>query len=261
MRTTLSVILTGLLLCVGLNPAFSSEKTQSKIEIYTEDYKPLYFQDEAGNILGITTNLLREIATAADIEIELHMRPFKRGLNAVINNKDHCFLALWRTALREPDFTWVGPLETDGFALFALADSDISLASVEESFSYPTGAVSGWTSTMELQKAGHPNLVLVYEDALNVNMLKKDHTKLWLGGLISAPFVAAQLGVEIKKVLTIQRVDLALACNPKTDKALVDRLQEALIAHRKKIQHHKTQPTDAMTHSEFNQNAFPKHIN
>lgn len=234
MRAFLSVIFTGLLLCMGLNSAFSDENAQSKIVIYTEDYKPLYFLDETGTVAGITADLLRAIAGAAEIEIELHVRPFKRGLNAVKNNADHCYLALWRTALREPNFQWVGPLGLDGFALFALADTEIELTSLEDSFDYPTGAVSGWTSTLELQKAGHPNLVLVYEDELNVNMLKKDHTKLWLGGLVSAPFVAGQLGVQVKNVLTVMEVELSLACNLAMDKSLTGRLQDALIAHRQK---------------------------
>ncbi|MDN3720266.1 hypothetical protein QW131_16260 [Roseibium salinum] len=30
-----------------------------------------------------------------------------------------CFMALWRTTAREPDFTWVGPLQIDGFAFFS----------------------------------------------------------------------------------------------------------------------------------------------
>lgn len=235
MRATLSVILTGLLACTGINPALSQERSQSKIVVYTEDYKPLYFEDENGQILGTATNLLREIAASAEIDIDLHLRPFKRGLNAVQNNADHCFLALWRTASREPDFTWVGPLEIDGFALFALKDSDIALSSVEDSFRYPTGAVAGWTSTLELEKAGHPQMVLVDQDGLNANMLAKGHTKLWLGGLISTPYLAETAGIAVKNVLTVQEVDLSLACNPETDTNLTDRLQEALVAHRKRL--------------------------
>jgi len=235
MRATLSVILTGILICAGLNSAYSQENSQSKIVVYTEDYKPLYYQDENGQILGTATELLREIAAAAEIDIDLHLRPFKRGLNAVRNNADHCFLALWRTASREPNFTWVGPLEIDGFALFALKDSGIILSSLKDSFQYSTGAVAGWTSTLELEKAGHPNMVLVDQDGLNANMLRKGHTKLWLGGLISTPYLAELAGIEVKNILTVQKVDLSLACNPDIDKTLTGRLQKALVAYRKTL--------------------------
>ncbi|WP_269580700.1 substrate-binding periplasmic protein [Roseibium sp. Sym1] len=235
MSRALSALLAGLILCTGTGPATTLENTQSRVVVYTEDYKPLYFQDETGRIQGTATEFLRQIAGNAGIELELHIRPFKRGLNAVRNNADHCFLALWRTASREPDFTWVGPLETDGYGLFALKDSDISLSTVEDSFAFATGAVAGWTSTEELQRAGHDKLVLVDQDGLNVNMLKMGHTKLWLGGLISAPYVAAQHGVEIRNVLTMQEVELSLACNPRISRHLTDRLQASLQEYRKRV--------------------------
>ena len=144
-------------------------------------------------------------------------------------------MALWRTALREPEFNWVGPLQIDGFAFFALEDSDISLSNMEDSFAYATGAVGGWTSTMAAQDAGHPNLVLVDDDALNLNMLKQGHIKLWLGGLLSAPYVAREQGVSIKNVFTIEEVDLSLACNPATEGSLIDRLQAALDTHNDRV--------------------------
>lgn len=230
-RTALSVVFAGILWVAGLNPAFSLDETQSKIVIYTEDYKPLYFQDENGGIQGKLADLIREIAAAADVTFDLHIRPFKRGLNAVRNNADHCFLALWRTTMREPNFKWVGPLAVDGYGLFALKGTEITLSELSDSFGYATGAVSGWTSTVEVQDAGHPNLVIVYEDDLNVNMLKQGHTQLWLGGLVSTPFVAQQQGLEVQLLLTVKQVDLALACNPDIDQGVIDRLQSALLAH------------------------------
>lgn len=228
----MSAIFTGILWVTGLNPAFSSDEAQSKIVIYTEDYKPLYFQDENGGVKGELADLVREIADAANVTYDLHTRPFKRGLNAVRNNADHCFLALWRTTMREPNFKWVGPLAVDGYGLFALKGTKITLSELSDSFGYATGAVSGWTSTVEVQDAGHPNLVIVYEDDLNVNMLKQGHTQLWLGGLVSTPFVAQQQGLDVQPVLTIKEVDLALACNPDIDQGVVDRLQAALDARR-----------------------------
>ena len=227
----LSVVFTGILLSLGLNPAFSLEEPQSKIVIYTEDYKPLYFQDGNGAIQGELAELIRDVAKRAGIGFDIHIRPFKRGLNAVQSNPDHCFLALWRTQMREPNFKWVGPLAVDGFGLFALKGTDIVLSSLADSFGYATGAVSGWTSTVEVQEAGHPNLVIVYEDDLNANMLKQGHTQLWLGGLVSTPFVAQQQGVEVQHVLTVKEVDLALACHPEMDQSVIDRLQAALDAH------------------------------
>lgn len=234
MHIRLSGLFLAIVLLAGTGVFAATDNTRPEIVIYTEDYKPLYFPHEDGRIDGSVTRLVQSLADEAGISVEMHMRPFKRGLNAVESNANHCFMALWRTEAREPNFNWVGPLEIDGYGLFALKDSSIRLSSVEDSFGYATGAVGGWTSTNELQDAGHPNLVLVYEDKLNANMLKTGHTQLWLGGLISSPYVAAQEGVEIKKLLTLQTVELALACNRKTDVSLTNRLQAVLNSHLEK---------------------------
>lgn len=235
MRLFLCIYLSVLLNFAAQYGALADEPREPELVIYTEDYKPFYYLGDDGEPAGSITDLVRTLADHAAIRIEVHLRPFRRGLNTVNTNKNHCFMALWRTALREPEFNWVGPLQIDGFAFFALEDSDISLSNMEDSFAYATGAVGGWTSTMTAQDAGHPNLVLVDDDALNLNMLKQGHIKLWLGGLLSAPYVAREQGVSIKNVFTIEEVDLSLACNPATEGSLVDRLQAALDTHNGRV--------------------------
>lgn len=228
MRLFLRIYLIVLLSFAAQYGVLADEPREPELVIYTEDYKPFYFRGDNGEPAGSVTELVRTLADRTGIRIEIHLRPFRRGLNAVNTNKNHCFMALWRTAAREPDFNWVGPLQIDGFAFFALEESEISLSKMEDSFPYATGAVGGWTSTLAARKAGHPNLVLVDDDALNLNMLKQGRTQLWLGGLLSAPYVAGEQGISIKNVFTVEKVDLSLACNPATDTSLTDRLQVTL---------------------------------
>ena len=147
MHIRLSLLFMTLLSLAGASTSSAVETSEPEIVIYTEDYKPLYFPGEDGKISGTVTQLVQDVADDAGITVEMHMRPFKRGLNAVESNANHCFMALWRTQEREPNFTWVGPLEIDGYGLFALKGSSIELSTVEDSFGYSTGAVGGWTST------------------------------------------------------------------------------------------------------------------
>ena len=206
----------------------TSRAKAADLTIYTEDYKPFYFEDGNGQVKGIITELVKKVAASADIAISLRLRPFKRGLMAVENNTNHCFMALWRTEAREPNFSWVGPLQVDGFAYFALEKSPIALNKHEDSFDYRTGAVAGWTSTQQAEREGHRNLTLVDNDHLNLEMLAAGRIDLWLGGLLSAPYLAERFGLEIKNVYTLSEVDLSLACNPQTDPNLIAQLRRAL---------------------------------
>ncbi len=214
--------------CTVLSYSALAQPANSDLTIFTENYEPFYFRDENGEIAGQITNIVRDLADEAGITLKMRLAPFKRGLMVVQNKPNYCFMALWRTEARTPNFKWVGPLQIDGFAYFALADSDISIRQHEDTFDYHTGAVAGWTSTQEAQAAGHPRLTLVDDDGLNLEMLSAGRVKLWLGGLLSAPYIANKRGVEIKNVFTLKKVDLSLACHPDTDPAILGKLKQTL---------------------------------
>ncbi|WP_196220486.1 substrate-binding periplasmic protein, partial [Roseibium denhamense] len=200
------------------------------LKIYTEDYPPFYYMEDTGHLGGFVTEQLKEAAALAGIPIEFHLRPFNRGLMAVETYPNNCFMALWRTEIRAPNFRWVGPLQIDGIAYFALEESTIRIKQHSDAFQYRTGAVRGWTSTLEAKSAGHGNLVPVERDDLNPGMLKAGRIKLWLGGLLSSPYLAEQAGVSVRNVFTVQTVDLSLGCHPLTSTSVIARLQTALEA-------------------------------
>jgi hypothetical protein len=51
---------------------------------------------------------------------------------------------------------------------------------------------------------------------------------LWITGQATAKEVAAKAGIkEIKEVLVVRKQDLYLACNPRTDKATLEKLEAA----------------------------------
>lgn len=223
-----TIFASAIICCSPLTVPALSQPAKPVLTIYTENYEPFYFRDENGEIAGQITYIVRELADESGITLKIRLAPFKRGLLVVKNKPNYCFMALWRTEARTPNFQWVGPLQIDGFAYFALKDSDISILQHKDTFEYHTGAVAGWTSTQEAQKAGHPRLTLVDDDGLNLEMLSAGRVKLWLGGLLSAPYIAQKRGVEIKNVFTLRTVDLSLACNPNTDSAILGKLRRTL---------------------------------
>lgn len=213
---------------LGLISIALADTKQPDLLIYTENYEPFYYRDENDNIAGRVTDIVRSLAKDADVSVTMRLAPFKRGLLVTQKRQNTCFMALWRTETREPNFEWVGPLQIDGFAYFALEKSKIDLKIHTDTFAYSTGAVAGWTSTMEAQQAGHPRLTLVDSDALNIDMLLAGRTDLWLSGLLSAPYIAEKRGVKIKNVFTLKEVDLSLACHPGTNPDLLKRLRSKL---------------------------------
>ena len=215
---------------LGLAVTLAAPATAADLDLRTEEYAPANFTGENDEITGIATEVVRRAADRANLSINIDLSAFKRGLKATKTQPGTCFFGLWRTEQRADQFAWVGPLMQDGYALFARDGSEIQLDSLEDSFSYATGAVEGWGSTQAVKQAGHPNLEMAYEDSANMKRLEAGRIELWLSGLLSAPYKAKAKGLDIDKKLLVNTVDLSVACHPDTDRAVLDRLQNALDA-------------------------------
>ncbi|WP_422071235.1 substrate-binding periplasmic protein [Tranquillimonas rosea] len=216
------------LLVAGLG--WATGAAAQDLEIVTEEYAPANFTGEDGAIAGIVTDTVRLMAERAGLSVSMEMLPFKRGYALVQGGADRCFMALWRIPAREDDFTWVGPILKDGYALFARAGEAPDVDSIEDSFGHPTGAVAGWGSTEAMQEAGHPNLEIVSLDIANMRKLAAGRLDLWLSGLLSAPWRAARQDLALERVLVVDEVDLSLACHPDTDPDTIAGLSAALQA-------------------------------
>ena len=217
--------ISGLVLSLAL---FATTTNAADLALKTEEYPPANFTNKDGELTGIATEMVRRTAEEAGVSISIESLPFKRGYMIVQDKPDTCFFGLWRTQAREDEFTWVGPLLQDGYALFGAADADIALDTLEDSFDYEIGAVAGWGSTEALRAAGHPKMQIVSRDELNLRKLKLERIDLWLSGILSAPYKAAAEGVAVKQVLAVKKVALSIACHKDTDKTTLEKMQKAL---------------------------------
>lgn len=200
--------------------------------VYTEEFAPLSYTAEDGTLRGEAIELFTRMADRANLSFEFEMLPFSRGYMNVRSRDDACHLSVWKTEERETLFSWVGPLFTDGLAFFALKEAGLKLERVEDSFDYTTGTALGWATTHKLRAAGHPKLSVVEDNRLNANLLALGRIDLWIGGLITSPYLARKEGIDVEPVLLLEQVDLSLACNPKVGEDRIDRLQTALDALR-----------------------------
>mgnify|MGYP000291177121 CR=1 FL=1 len=223
----------GMGMLLALVPGIAGPGTgAAELDIKTEEYPPAYFTGPDGAIRGIVTETVRAMAASAGIRIDLEMLPFKRGYRHVRRTPGSCFMALWRTPARAPAFAWVGPLLADGFAIYTRAGSDIRIETIRDSFAYRVGAVAGWGSTQTLKQLGHPRLVVVTRDALNLRMLQAGRIDAWLTGIISGPYKAARNGLDIERQVVVRELGLWLACHPQTDPASLAALRGALMRMR-----------------------------
>ncbi|MFT7776283.1 substrate-binding periplasmic protein [Roseateles sp.] len=206
----------------------------------TENLPPLNYLD-GGEPQGFSVELLRMMATAAGIGIELQVLPWLRAVQAAEASPNSVLFSLTRTPEREAQFQWVGPIAQRRILLYKLASrTDLSLAQLGDLGSARIGVVRDSAADRQLQASGlKPGLHLEHglDDATNVRKLLAgrmeyvallDWAASWNLRQLQLPYGTLQPVLEQDASRTYW-----YGLHPATDPTLVRRLQAALDAVRR----------------------------
>lgn len=130
------------------------------LQIYTENYPPLTYMNNFGEITGFGTDIVREIMQRNNIYEPIKLTTWSNAYNMALHNPNFCLFTMDRTEIRDTLFQWVGPIGTNDTHFYVKADSDISIHSIEDAMALDAiGTVSSWFSDQYLRDLGFTNLV------------------------------------------------------------------------------------------------------
>lgn len=89
------------------------------VVIYTENYPPYNYLDDAGQVVGLATEKVQQVMDATGLQYEIRLAPWKRGLHYVETGDNTLIYSMTRTPDRETRFQWLVPLAQSNFFLFA----------------------------------------------------------------------------------------------------------------------------------------------
>lgn len=207
--------------------------TAAELRLTTEENPPYNFTDpDTAMLTGIVTEVVEATMRRAGVAYRIELLPWQRAYAAALKEQNTCVFATNRTEAREALFSWVSPIVRGGWVLFARADDDISLASIEDArpfkIAVPQGsAFETWLTEQGFQTEISPS------DFLNPQKLKAGRIRLWGSGRHTGPYTARLRGnVAVREVLFVRESIVALACNPATDALVIAQLNAALEAIR-----------------------------
>lgn len=149
----------------------ASAATQ-ELRIFCEDDKPMQYLDEAGNLTGMSVEVVREIQRRVGNGDPIVVVPWIRGLYAVTHEPNVVLFSMARTKDRDPLYRWIGPVAESIFGLYVRADSDIRIASLEEAKKlHGIGVYRGDVRDDFLTKAGFSNLERTGDNVSNFKKL------------------------------------------------------------------------------------------
>lgn len=194
---------------------------------YTEDYPPFSYM-ASDRPSGINTEILRLVATELELSVEFQVVPWARAQVWTQAQDNACFFSAARTAEREQQYQWAGPLSTEYIALFSLRDDFPPLADFNQAVSYRIG---GQTADFYTDWGEERGLKIERTTEIATNLLKldRDRIDLWLAGSIGGPYIAASEGMTLHTaVQSAESFTLWLACNPEMDPQTVTAIDQTL---------------------------------
>ncbi len=226
--------LKSLMLMTAVSACISTAASAQTIHIATEEYPP-FNMSVNGKIVGISTEMVRELFQRTGVEYEIAIYPWKRALETAKTRPDNAVYSTTRSADREADFKWVGPLVKQEWVFFAKAGRDLNISSLADVRGHSIGGYQGDALAEFLRQSDATlTLDLTADDELNAKKLSAGRIDLWAVGDRKGAYIAKQLGLSnLENVFTFKAgSEMYLAFNPKTPDALIEQLQATLLEMR-----------------------------
>ncbi|MFA6128684.1 MAG: transporter substrate-binding domain-containing protein [Bacteroidales bacterium] len=199
------------------------------LQIYTEQYPPLSYRNNQGEITGFGTDLVNEILKRNKVYFDIKLSSWSSGYDLALNNPNVCLYTMDRTELRENLFQWVGPIGTNTTWFYTKAGSGISISSIDEARNLSkVGTVNSWFSTQYLQSQGFTNLVFNSDPAFLAKKLINGEINAFVCSSVTFPDILKELGyqyAEVVQAFALMSSDYYIAFSKNTPETIVSQWQ------------------------------------
>lgn len=200
------------------------------VTAYTEEWPPYNFA-ERGRPVGIATDLLLAACARARIECRVEIVPWARAYRLALTQPNTLVFSTARTAARERDFAWIGPILPRRTWVFGRADSP-AVASISALSNYRVGVASEDAAARDLVAQGLDQSAIDRSgtDQDSLRKLAAGRIDFVTGTEVGMAWGVRRLGIELdlKRLLPLSNEGAYyFALNPKSDAGLAERLQRA----------------------------------
>ena len=128
---------------VSLFTASTAMTSAEQLTLYTEVFPPYNFVQH-NQLTGINTKIMESLCERAKLSCTFSVLPWKRAMSLTLAQPNAGIYSTSRTAKRETQFYWVGPLVSGHSCLYRLnARNDIKVTSTQSLQNYTIGVSRG----------------------------------------------------------------------------------------------------------------------
>ena len=210
----------------------NSSDVPGTLQIYTEQYPPLTFRNNFGDITGFGSDIVYEIMKRNHLFYDIKLSSWSNGYDLALNNPNFCLFTMDRTELREYLFQWVGPIGTNTTWFYIKAGSGITITSMDNARNLVSvGTVSSWFSDQYLRNLGFTNLVANSDPLVMTKKLMNGEIDAFDCTSVTFPDILKGLGYQYSEVVpafSLMSSDYYISFSKNTPETVVNKWQTTL---------------------------------
>lgn len=204
-----------------------ADNLKKPVRLYLDHYPPFNIE-ENDRIHGSNSIQLQMAFAALNIEAIHRVVPWSRAQINARTQPDSCFYSAARTAEREDQYQWVGPLSSEYIALYSRSDRPIHLSNLQEAQHWRVGGQLGDAYVKWVISQGVPVEELGGTGS-SLEKLLHNRIDLWVVGSIAGPYTAMLQGQQlVPSYISTERSDLWMACNKSIPAEVIQQLNSMI---------------------------------
>ena len=207
------------------------------LNLYCEEDPPFQFRAADGQLTGLTVDIVTEIQRRVGNTDPIQVVPWARGLLYLDNEPDTLLFSMSRTAERNDQYQWIGPIVETVFGFYTKENSKVVIKSLADAKRVNSiGVYRGDVREAFLLKNGFTNLDQTTDNLSNFRKLMAGRFVLYAGasnGIASEAERAGFSRKDVKLVYEFLKTQDFIAASKQTDPKIVAQWNAALESMKK----------------------------
>lgn len=217
--------------CILLLCSLSVPLAAAELRLYTEDYRPFSYLAD-GEPTGMAVQVVEELIRRTGQPARIELVPWTRGYHRVRQQADTALFSTVRTAQREAQFQWVGPIARGRTSFYSRRAAGLRVRNLDEVRRLGALAVpKQWYSYELLAEQGLDNLYGVPTPRDMLRMFRHGRVRLIIANSLTLDGMLAEHGMQaeqLQRQFDLMPNDSYIAFSRQTDPQRVARWQQAL---------------------------------
>jgi polar amino acid transport system substrate-binding protein len=215
----------------------SANLCAQSLSIYCEDDTPLQFVGADGKLTGFSIEIVQEIQKRVGNTDQIHMVPWARGLGILNTEPNSILFSMARTAERDAQYQWIGPITETTYGFYVKADSPLKITSREEA--KKVGLIGVYRDDVRdqfLTRQGFTNLDRANSNVSSFRKLMLGRNAMYADSPLGVKGLAEKAGyklTDVRVAYNFLKIQLYIAASKQTDPALVAKWNAALESMKK----------------------------